>query len=130
MSKNFIERVSDWFDNNFFNVIARQNDAKIMENNSSFLPTADEMAGTFENLIIRLPGMPIIFLYALIAESVATLRLKTQEKAEKALNPYDILNSDYHDLSPVTRAIESGESVKLSRSHSEILSATNRLRRL
>ncbi|MDD2892107.1 MAG: hypothetical protein PHQ95_04020 [Candidatus Gracilibacteria bacterium] len=130
MSKNFIKRVSDRFDNNFLNQIARENKIKILENPSPSISSIDILQATIENFIIRVPGMPFVFLYVLASESVVTLQLRTQEKTEKALRPYDILNSDYHDLSPVTKAVESGKSVKLSESHSEILSATNRLRRL
>lgn len=75
-----------------------------------------------ENFLIAVPGTPLILLHVLIAESVATLRLRISERSNRALEaPGKVTAADFWDLdvseiSPVSRALKSGNPVNLQNS--------------
>ncbi|HBB27545.1 TPA: hypothetical protein DCZ36_03570 [Candidatus Gracilibacteria bacterium] len=110
MNSNFRERVSERFDENFFNVTARENETRLAKKGASEPSSEEILQYSFENLLITIPGAPLIYLYALTCESVATLRMRTQGKTEKIIESKDFWDTDF---SPITRALEDGLPIKV-----------------
>lgn len=118
MSSNFTGRVSERFDNNFFNVRARENEMSAMDSAPGTMPDLKDLQWAIENFFIKVPAAPLIFLCALTSESVTTLQFKTQERTEKFLDEKarKFWDMDLRDISPVSRALEDGQPVRLQNS--------------
>lgn len=63
------------------------------------------MQAGFENFL-AIPGVFLVYLRCLASESIATLKFKTRQQTEKAMEAKDLWDMDLRDTSPVSKALE------------------------
>lgn len=112
---SFPERLVDRFDDHPLRVRYRVNQMAVGELAPLALPDFDDLRRVAENFLIAVPGTPLILLHVLAAESVATLRMKISERSNRAVEtPAEAFwNRDLSELSPVSRAVESGREARV-----------------